>query len=122
MLEFVGDGKSGLLGYAENLAGANDLVQHRLDEASREICRLQEQVGSMIESARERDRLLQFSREESLARERLNEENREMLLANDQLKREVQLLTEECNCAKANYIDSLNHSDALIVQSKEERL
>ena len=122
LLEFVGNGKRGLLGYVESLSRTNSLIQHRLDEAGREICRLQEHVRGMIESVRERDRLLQFSREESFARERLAEENREILLMNDLLKREVQSSAEECNCAKASYVDYLKRLDALFVQSKEESL
>jgi predicted RNase H-like nuclease (RuvC/YqgF family) len=96
LLEFVGEGKQGLLGYVESFSNPDSTLHFRLDEASREIARLQQQVRSLTESVDERDRMLQFTRKESLTCERLAAENREKILVNESLESEVILLRGEC--------------------------
>lgn len=120
LLEFVGEGKQGLLGYVESFSNPDSTLHFRLDEASREIARLQQQVRSLTESVDERDRMLQFTRKESLTCERLAVENREKILVNESLESEVILLRGECARTKGICDETLSRLNDITVQSVED--
>jgi hypothetical protein len=98
LLEFVGEGKKGLLGYVESLSACNESnLKFRIDEAERENCNLQANVRSLTESIEVNNRLLQFSRDELLARQIAEEKNQETSVSTELLKSEVQSLKKECH-------------------------
>jgi len=112
LLEFVGEGKKGLLGYVESLSACNESnLKFRLDEAERENCNLQANVRSLTKSIEEKNRLLQFSRDELLARQIAEEKNQETLVSNELLKSEVQSLKKECH--RLNAFSSQNEESCL---------
>lgn len=95
LLEFVGDGKCGLLGYIESLCKSDSSMQYRLLEAEREILSMRDQLQVLMHIVEERDKLLKFFESEVHCRERLVEQNQVLLLANELLKGEVSTLSEE---------------------------
>jgi hypothetical protein len=94
----------------------------QLDEAKREISKLQESMQILINDVEERDRLLQFTREEIQRRERLEEQNRASLLETKLLKNEICSIKSECIVMKDFYEDRLSHLHAKQAEYEEERL
>lgn len=112
LLEFVGEGKKGLLGYVESLSACNESnLKFRIDEAERENCNLQANVRSLTESIEEKNRLLQFSRDELLARQIAEEKNQETSVSTELLKSEVQSLKKECH--RLNAFSNQNEESCL---------
>lgn len=117
LLEFVGDGKSSLLGYTTSLCSADETLQFQLSEAQKENESLRSRLQYLLNVAAERNQLLRFTREEAYARERIQEEFRVVLSTSNFLKNEIANLREECERTKNSYEAQLQLS-----QSKEAKI
>ena len=118
LLQFVGDGRNGMLGYVQSLCQSDSTTQYHLQETEMEVLSMREQLQTLIFSSSEKDRLLHFTRCELQSRVQLNEENHATLVANDVLKDEVRALREENErllCSFESCMCVLND------RSKEER-
>ena len=118
LLQFVGDGRNGMLGYIQSLCQSDSTTQYHLQETEMEVLLMREQLQTLIFSSSEKDRLLHFTRYELQSRVQLNEENHATLVANDVLKDEVRTLREENErllCSFESCMCVLND------RSKEER-
>lgn len=122
LLEFVGDGKSGLLGYTTSLCSTDQTIQFHLSEAQRENQSLRERLQFLMNAATKRDQLLQFTREEAYARQRVKEEFRSVLFASNFLKTELSKLKEESERLRSSYEARLLISESKEAKSAEDCL
>lgn len=95
LLEFVGEGKNGLLGYIESLCVQDRTTVFRIDEGKREVQSLREHVLKLMNNIEEKNRLLEFANHELQARETVVQQSREALLVTESLRNEVLMLREE---------------------------
>ena len=122
LLQFVGDGRSGLLGYVESLCQTDASIQFRLQEAHRELQSMREQVHSLMRNSEENERLLIFTQSELQSRQRLDEENFESLVVNSLLKDEVATLKSENERLIIEYESRLTALNAKSQLESDERL
>ena len=122
LLQFVGDGRSGLLGYVESLCQTDASIQFRLQEAQRELQSMREQVHTLMRNSEEKERLLIFTQSELQSRQQLDEENSESLVVNSLLKDEVATLKNENERLISEYESRLTTLNAKSQLESDERL
>lgn len=122
LLEFVAEGKNGLLGYIERLCSRDSQIEFSLNEAQREISMLREGMQQFMSVREERDRLLTFTRSETSVRERIAEENRTLVSLSERLKNEFSGLQLEFRRMQASYDERLSRSHATVEGNCEDNL
>ena len=122
LLEFVAEGKNGLLGYTERLRSRDSQFEFSLNEAQREISMLREGMQQFMSVCEERDQLLMFSKSETSVRERIAEENQTLISCSKKLKSDLLDLQLEFTRMQASFDEHLSCARATIEENRETSL
>jgi len=120
LLEFIGDGRNGLLGYLESLCSTDSTLQFKLNEGLRESHELQEQLLHNMIAAD--DRFLQSKAEGIRERQNIELQHKSMLEENFALQTQNRNLDADLQGTKDLYDSQLTVLRVENVKRDEARL
>ena len=121
LLEYVGEGKNGLLGYVESLCSLDSTMLFKIDEGKREIQALREHILRLTNDVEEKNRLLNFARSEIQSRESIVQQSREVLVTTDSLRGELSTLREEYSAMQFDHEERIRNFTTIESQCAEDR-